>query len=75
MNGPIPEKFLDALGINYNPDLAQLAYAIVVVTNAIADQPGFDKQKFRDAIAPVAARVDQRKQPLLWSVLDFLLNP
>jgi hypothetical protein len=72
MDGPIPEKFLDALGINYNPDFAQLAYAIVVVTQALMDQPGFDKQRFLGAVAPVASKVNQTKQPLLWSILDAL---
>lgn len=69
---PIPEKFLDSLGMNFNPDFAQLGFAIVVATQALMQQPGFDRKRFLESIDAVCVEVDPRRQTLLWSVLDAL---
>ncbi|MBJ6727216.1 hypothetical protein [Geomesophilobacter sediminis] len=63
--------FLQQVCANPTSETSQIAIALVMLVQALKDQPYFDKARFRASIEEALTHVDS-KQPILEEILSAL---
>lgn len=71
MPGPHINDFLQHVCENPSSDTSQVAIALVMLIQALKDQPYFDKARFRKSIEEALSHVESN-QPILKEILNAL---
>lgn len=72
MSGPKTNDFLRHICGNPTSDTSQVAIALVMLVQALKDQPYFDKARFRSSIEGALSHVESN-QPILKEILNALV--